>query len=123
MTIQLEDNMYLSPVATSGAQTATAFEYELEQNSVQEVEVHVVGRTSSGASYGGRLDGTVKRATGNASVVGQTAGPVNADAALSLCAFAIDASGASVRVRVTGVITQDITWWAVLKRVAYWADE
>lgn len=122
MSSQVENNMYLSPVSTSGVQTVTAMEFELEQNSSQNLEVIVVGKAGSGAKYGGRRYATVERDTGDASVVAQSAGPINASVALATAGIVFDNSGSSILVRITGVVLQDVEWWAVINRVALWDD-
>lgn len=108
-------------LATPGA-TATAIgasEYAVPEGSVAVVRWRVfVANAGLTAAATFVVTQSVRRpAGGNAALVGATKVEPERDAALLLTGVSVEASGAVVRVRATGLAATNLTWW-----VAYEAD-
>lgn len=96
---------------TNGVGTLDVASYQVPENSVATLEVHVRQIRSDGADAGGyKLGATFRRLTGNATQVGSTTTLWSHQD--SAHAVALVVSGSNVIVRCTGVILAIIAWQA-----------
>lgn len=116
--------------ATDGAETITLWEVDLSSEEggigiddavlIFEADVILKSASSLGASIYVRR--TVRRFGGNLVALGSTLalGALSGDLGLATAAIVWDVTGDRVRLRVTGVLLQEITWTAYL---GMWTSE
>lgn len=101
---------------TSNATTQTILSHTASENSSGYFTISgTARRISDGASKAWSMNGVFKRSTGSASVSVELLGNLGSSTdllALLTTAVSVDTSGADVRVRITGLASTDIQWYA-----------
>lgn len=98
--------------SAAASNTGVAFD-----NCAVSVRAQLTGYTAAGNTATVQMAAAFKRVAGTLSQVGVTVNlmALQADAALATAVPTIDASGTTIRVRVTGVAGQTINWLASLE--------
>lgn len=100
-------------VTTTDATLTTLATITVPTGGVATINLLVTGKTSTPAGAGWAMAATFKNAAGTVAQVGATLTTLSVqDAALITAAPSLDVTGATFRVRVTGVALTTIEWYA-----------
>lgn len=101
----------MNTVTTTDATVTTLATITLPTAAVVLVRLGVIAKTSTPAGAGWTMDGGFKNVSGTVSQIGATVTTISLqDVALSLASIAFDVTGATCRVRVTGIAATTIDW-------------
>ena len=108
-------------VTTTDATQTTLATYTIANGSSVSAEADVIGKDGSGNTVVAKQLAAAKQPSGTASIVGSVVNLVTTitDAALIGASVTIDASGATVRVRVTGKLATTIEWFCDFKIIVH----
>ncbi len=103
---------------TTGLQTITVTDYTVMDDSAALVQVEITGQNlTTGATCGAIITSVIKKiGSGDVEIVGSVLNilPITGDLALITAAVTIDVSGDKIRARATGVLLENIEWYANL---------
>lgn len=115
MAVRNDSTLY-GDGTTVDAASADLITQAIPTGSAVNAEVRMVGKTAGGAVVVKTISAALNNVTGTLALTGAALSLLDrSDAALAAAVGAVVISGNSVVVRVTGVLTQTVTWYASLR--------